>query len=427
MNRMTAGHLGTQDSMFPPASQASPPGVAIRPMADFQPWQLQLIERSRLSDVAPIDALTVEGTNRGIAYATHGVFRFFGKFPPPIARALIELHTRPGDVVWDPTAGSGTTGVECLLLGRHCQLRDVNPLSLLLARVKTRPLDSGRLIDAIEGVRSRYRPLSVQEYGFEPRGLRNAAHWFLPSTADSLRGLRKAIEEAADESVRDLLWVAFASTVRRVSRATTQQGRLFLDKVTALPDALEEFLKRALAAARCVGSLPSTEGIRIEVAHHDLRSPFQPRPDLTPLAIVHPPYFNAYRYSSINSLELAWLGYPHAEVRRNEVREFFKLGKPERIGDYLDDMSRAITNMAMIVQNAGVLALMIGDTLLKGEHLPTTRLLLDRIADGGKWETEKISMRVPRFTEATWVASQRRSGGQVGVKLCDFVVVLRRN
>jgi DNA modification methylase len=32
---------------------------------------------------------------------------------------LIELFTDPGDVVLDPFAGSGTTGVACLRLGRR--------------------------------------------------------------------------------------------------------------------------------------------------------------------------------------------------------------------------------------------------------------------------------------------------------------------
>jgi hypothetical protein len=33
--------------------------------------------------------------------------------------ALVEAFTDPGDLVWDPYAGSGTTGVACLLTGRR--------------------------------------------------------------------------------------------------------------------------------------------------------------------------------------------------------------------------------------------------------------------------------------------------------------------
>lgn len=36
-----------------------------------------------------------------------------------LMRALVEDFTDPGDLVWDPYAGSGTTGVACLLTGRR--------------------------------------------------------------------------------------------------------------------------------------------------------------------------------------------------------------------------------------------------------------------------------------------------------------------
>ena len=86
----------------------------------------------------------------------------------------------------------------------------------------------------------------------EPVGLRNPEHWFLPETADSLRGLHRALDTLESSPVRQLLHAAFLGAIRRCSRATTQQGRLFLDAETARTDALETFIrfsKRAIAGA----------------------------------------------------------------------------------------------------------------------------------------------------------------------------------
>jgi site-specific DNA-methyltransferase (adenine-specific) len=39
--------------------------------------------------------------------------------PLPLMRELVELVSKPGDLIVDPYAGSGTTGVACKTLGRR--------------------------------------------------------------------------------------------------------------------------------------------------------------------------------------------------------------------------------------------------------------------------------------------------------------------
>ena len=53
-------------------------------------------------------------------------------FKANLPRFFIKLLTRPEDIVYDPFAGRGTTGLEAGLLGRKIILNDVNPLSLAL-------------------------------------------------------------------------------------------------------------------------------------------------------------------------------------------------------------------------------------------------------------------------------------------------------
>ncbi len=50
----------------------------------------------------------------------------FAKFPEDLARRLIIAASRPGDVVMDVFAGSGTTGKVAMELGRRCVLFDRN-------------------------------------------------------------------------------------------------------------------------------------------------------------------------------------------------------------------------------------------------------------------------------------------------------------
>ena len=48
-------------------------------------------------------------------------------YPIKLAQKLIEVSTEPGDVVLDPFAGTGTTGVAALELGRRAVLLELNP------------------------------------------------------------------------------------------------------------------------------------------------------------------------------------------------------------------------------------------------------------------------------------------------------------
>jgi site-specific DNA-methyltransferase (adenine-specific) len=46
--------------------------------------------------------------------------------PLKLLQRIISISTNKGDLVLDPTAGSGTTGVACKTLGRNCSLIDIN-------------------------------------------------------------------------------------------------------------------------------------------------------------------------------------------------------------------------------------------------------------------------------------------------------------
>ncbi|MBI1839960.1 MAG: site-specific DNA-methyltransferase, partial [Verrucomicrobia bacterium] len=60
-------------------------------------------------------------------------------FKPQLPRFFIERLSDPGDPVYDPFMGRGTTPVEAALLGRVPVGCDVNPLSVRLVRPRLSP------------------------------------------------------------------------------------------------------------------------------------------------------------------------------------------------------------------------------------------------------------------------------------------------
>ncbi len=126
-------------------------------------------------------------------------------YKPQLPRHFIERLTRPGDRVYDPFSGRGTTAVEAALLGRRVAANDLNPLSRLLAQPRLSPPD----------------PLAVAaRLGEIPRagsddGL-DLSMFFHPATEAEIRGLRDWClrREASGELDAVDAWIRMVATNR---------------------------------------------------------------------------------------------------------------------------------------------------------------------------------------------------------------------
>lgn len=54
--------------------------------------------------------------------------KFKGQLPKELVQNIIYYYTEPRDIVIDPMAGSGTTGLVCKEMGRRYKLYDINPI-----------------------------------------------------------------------------------------------------------------------------------------------------------------------------------------------------------------------------------------------------------------------------------------------------------
>lgn len=74
-------------------------------------------------------------------YLSHGFHKYKAKFFPRMARALTNF-VAPSGIVGDPYMGSGTLAVEASLLGVKAVGVDIDPLSVMIANLKTEALRS---------------------------------------------------------------------------------------------------------------------------------------------------------------------------------------------------------------------------------------------------------------------------------------------
>ena len=76
---------------------------------------------------------------------THGFHNYPAMMIPQVAGRLLDIFSKKGDQVLDPFCGSGTVLVESKLRGLNSFGIDINPLAILLAKVKTTSLDPKKL------------------------------------------------------------------------------------------------------------------------------------------------------------------------------------------------------------------------------------------------------------------------------------------
>jgi DNA modification methylase/transcriptional regulator with XRE-family HTH domain len=83
-------------------------------------------------------------------YGSHGWHRYVGRFPPHLVRALLNRFGADSNtVVCDPFSGSGTTAVECRLLGIPFEGIEICPLSCLISRTKSRFPSDGESLSTL--------------------------------------------------------------------------------------------------------------------------------------------------------------------------------------------------------------------------------------------------------------------------------------
>lgn len=167
-------------------------------------------------------------------YGTHGWHRYVGRFPPHVVRALLNHFGANKDtVVCDPFAGSGTTAVECRLLGIPFVGIEICPLSCLITRTKAAFPEEPQLLKEVARSFSAFyqkqwqaflkgRPISTVSHkdvlarrGNPVPAFANIERWFTP---EALLGVSIAVEfgMTLEGFARDAVLLAVSSRMRSI-------------------------------------------------------------------------------------------------------------------------------------------------------------------------------------------------------------------
>lgn len=167
--------------------------------------------------------------------AAHGLIQYPAMMVPSmqrdILRALISVSPK-AETVLDPFVGSATALTETLATGKSFVGYDINPLAVLIARVKAKPIHAELYAAAEQEVLSHLARDKRLDYEVH---FPNQEKWFRRSNSIGLSRIRRAVERLTNLHCRRFMWVALAETIRRCSNSRTSTYKLHVRDQKELP------------------------------------------------------------------------------------------------------------------------------------------------------------------------------------------------
>ncbi len=390
------------------------------------------------------------------SYASHNFHAFPAKFPPQLPRKFINALTEPGDVVLDPMMGSGTTVVEALLAGRQAVGFDIDPLAILLTKVKVARLDSaeidrvGRSIlgRATEAVKNGDALASLAAARWDDKTRQFVDYWFARETQIELAALVSEIGRIPDAKLREFFQVVLSSIIitksggvslafdlahtrpHRAKVVRTRTGDILLghDLATSksrrvklltktLRSPLEEFEKRL--GRNLSGLLERTaDGHPPDIRLGDAQQ--LPLEDASvDLIVTSPPYIsNAIDYMRAHKFSLVWLGHSIEALGRKRREyiggeatvdtEFVELPgaaaqvvaslaqqdkkKGQVVHRYYSEMTRVLREMYRVLKPGSAAIVVVGTSMIRGIDTRVD-LCLAEIGHAIGFDVPKIGVR----------------------------------
>lgn len=127
-------------------------------------------------------------------------------YKPQLPRFFIERLTKPGELVYDPFSGRGTTVIEAGLLGRNVISNDINPLSEILCRPRF-------FIPNIMDLQQRLNQIPID---VSLRADLDLSMFYELKTEAEIVSLRNYLESRRDSAAEDHLdrWIRMVATNR---------------------------------------------------------------------------------------------------------------------------------------------------------------------------------------------------------------------
>ncbi len=299
----------------------------------------------------------------------HGLHPYLGKYVPQLVQIFLERYFEPGESVYDPFVGSGTTLVEANVFGVDAIGCDVSAFNCLLSRVKTMPYALGALEMSLKTVLEEARQAGPAPHEGASDWLRR---WYAPRALGELLRYYQIASERLDDPAWDVAKIIL-SRAARSARLTTHFDLDFPRTPTTQPyfchkhkrmcrpvDEAEKFLSRyTVDTVRRVRAFAEVRSSRqVDVVHGDSRE-LRLRRRVDGI-ITSPPYPGLIDYHEQHrySYELLKL----EDRREDEIGAASHGTSTRALDDYVEDMTAVFANAADQLRRDAPIVIVVNDS-----------------------------------------------------------------
>lgn len=306
----------------------------------------------------------------------HTAHWFPGNFISQIPSHLIQILSEPGGVVFDPFAGSGTTAIEAVRLGRNAITSDIVSACVFIASCKLDAFQAPMQRCVISDVMAKLAWTHLCETdnigACGEGGNEQLSNWYAPRTLAQLRYLWKLIEEfeGTDRAILELLFsdVLFycASPGNKTSTGKIRKHHWGWVADNVHPtiriehDAVAAFQSRLLDMFNIM-LLREARETSATVLRQDARR-LGLRNESVDLVVTSPPYVGVIDYTRANRLLYLWKGWHFDSDRENEIGARYKRGRKHIQEEYLQDMRACWSEFFRVLRPGGFCAVVLGES-----------------------------------------------------------------
>jgi hypothetical protein len=300
----------------------------------------------------------------------HRLHPYLGKFVPQLAEVFLRRYAAPGQLVWDPFAGSGTTLVEANAFGARAAGCDISAFNCLLTGVKTASYEPARLLEDVVRLTACGREAAHATSPYLKK-------WFATRSVRELLNFRERIAVTAYPD----LWRVVLSRAARSARLARHddldfpkepvRDEYFCHKhrrVCRPVGEAEKFLRRYVrdAVQRVQEFADVRAAVEATVIHGDARLVDPPAP--VDLVLTSPPYPGLIDYHEQHAYAFELLGL--------ERRDAAEIGRG--VKGYCDDVAAVLARSRSALRPGGRIVVVVNDSRdLYGGILRTAGLRLE--------------------------------------------------
>jgi len=343
--------------------------------------QLRLLREERIE----LDSRLWSGSFNAKESSMQQLAPYVGKLKSGMVRVLIELYSRPGDVVLDPFCGAGVVPLECVIMGRHAIANDLSPYAYVITRGKlSAPFSKQEALreleHALQEIESRAHTVTTDNV---PDWVRKFFH---PDTLKEILAAFQVLKERQNyflmacllgilHHVRPGFLSYPASHLTPYLRLKKYPPEQF-PKMYSYRDLHSRLVAKVIRAYRRTGFTQIRNQMTWQVLQENTMNLSLPSNSIDAI-VSSPPYFGALDYARDNRLRLWFLG----------VSDWKELDRSLTASDqvYIPQMEQCLREMNRVLREEAHCVLVLGDVERNGVKKPTAQIVSDlaqEVSDG---------------------------------------------